>query len=105
MKTVVPYANSVINSSFSGVGTFMTDCDIGEMFLNFMLEPKLRPFAGVDLTCLFPEEVSVEHQLIQGCWERILMGFSPSPYMVTKDLMEVEMMIRGNRRAPGNTFG
>ena len=25
--------------------------------------------------------------------------------MVTKDLMEVEMMIRSNRRAPSNTFG
>ena len=99
MPTVLSTLRSV------GVGTFMTDCDVGEMFLNFMLEPKLRPFAGVDLTCLFPEEVSAEHQLIQGCWERMLMGFSPSPYMVTKDLMEVEMMIRGNRRAPGNTFG
>ena len=32
------------------------------------------------------------------------MGFSPSSYWVTKDLMEVEIIIRGNRRAPGNVF-
>ena len=28
-------------------GTFMADCDVGEMFLNFMLEPSLRTHAGV----------------------------------------------------------
>ena len=33
------------------------------------------------------------------------MGFSLSPYWITKDLMEVEMMIRGNRRSPRNAFG
>ena len=30
----------------------MTDCDVGEIFLNLMLEPNLRPFVGVDLTCV-----------------------------------------------------
>ena len=30
-------------------GTFMTDCDVGEIFLNFMVEPDLRSYAGVDL--------------------------------------------------------
>ena len=43
------------------VATFMSDCDVGEMFFNFMLEPKLRPYAGVDLTCLFLEEFNVEN--------------------------------------------
>ena len=33
------------------------------------------------------------------------MEFSPSPYMVTKDLMEVKMMIQENRRALKNNFG
>ena len=65
----------------------------------------MRPFAGVDLPCLFPEDCSTENEVIRGCWERMLMGFSPSPFWITKDLMEVEMMLRGNRRAPGNDFG
>ena len=51
------------------------------------------------------EEVTSDKEFIRGCWERMLMGFSPSPYLVTKDLMEVEMMIRGDKRDPGNTFG
>ena len=84
---------------------FITDYDVDDIFLNFMLEPKLCPFAAVDITCLFPKEVSAENAFIRGCWERMLIGFSPSPYWVTKDLMEVEMMIRGNRRASGNVFG
>ena len=32
------------------------------------------------------------------------MGFSPSPYLVTMDLMVVEQMIRDNRRAQVNIF-
>ena len=35
-------------------GTFMADYDVGEMFLNFMLEPSLRPHAGVDLISVVP---------------------------------------------------
>ena len=83
----------------------MSDCDVGEMFLNFMLEPKLLPYARCDLTCLFPEEISAENEFIRGCWERMLMEFSHSPYLVTKALMEVEMMIRSKIIAPRNTFG
>ena len=33
------------------------------------------------------------------------MSFSPSPYLVTKDLMVVEQIIQGNRRARKNIFG
>ena len=99
MPTIISHLRSVV------AGTFMSDCNVGEMFLNFMLEPKLRPFAGVDLTCLFLEDISAENAVIRGCWERMLMGLSPSPYWMTKDLMEVEMMIQGNRRTPGIFFG
>ena len=35
--------------------TFMTDFDVEEIFLNFMLEPFLRPHAGVDLISVFLE--------------------------------------------------
>ena len=58
MPTVVFHLRSVV------AGMFMTDYDVGEMFLNFMLEPELRPYAGVDLTCLFPEYVSAKDPVI-----------------------------------------
>ena len=56
-------------------GTFITDCDVGEMVLSFMLEPELRPYAGVNLTCLFPKDVSAKNLVIRGWWERMLMDF------------------------------
>jgi hypothetical protein len=37
------------------VGTFMGDSDIGEMFLNFMLEENCACLAGVDLTHYVPK--------------------------------------------------
>ena len=98
MSIVVSHLRLVV------VGAFTTNYDVGEMFLNFMLEPKLHPFAGVELTCLFLEDVSAENEFIRGCWERMLIGFYPFPYWVTKDLMEVKMMIRRNRRALGNLY-
>ncbi len=39
-------------------GTFMADLDIEEQFLNFILHPKVQPYAGVDFTAYFPEEVA-----------------------------------------------
>ena len=32
------------------------------------------------------------------------MGFDPSPYMVTRDLLEVECLIRGDRHDRKNVF-
>ena len=77
--------------------TFMSDCDVGEMFLNFMLEPRLRPHAGVDLTPSFPEEVTLDNPVVQGCWQRMMMGLSHSPYFTTKDMLVVEKIIKGDR--------
>ena len=34
-------------------GTFMSDCDVGDIFLNFKLGPELHSCASIDLTCLF----------------------------------------------------
>lgn len=38
------------------VGMSMCDCDVGEIFLNFMLEPKLRYHTGVDVFQLHLEK-------------------------------------------------
>ena len=52
--------------------TFMTDCDIKNMFLNFMLEPSLRTYTGVDLSSIFPEE---NNGSLKGCWKRMMIVF------------------------------
>ena len=84
--------------------TYMADNDIGEMFLNFMLDVELRPFAGVDLSSLFPEEMFPGVTELYARWERMLMGFRPSPYLTTRDLMRLEPMLKGNRLDPKNIF-
>jgi hypothetical protein len=38
-------------------GTFMADVDIGEMFMNFFLDPLIQLFADVGLTNFYPEEL------------------------------------------------
>ena len=38
--------------------TYMGDIDISEMFLNFMLHPRLQPYARIDLTPYFGKEES-----------------------------------------------
>ncbi len=50
-------------------GTYIADLDVGEQFLDFMLHPKIQPYAGVDLTPFFPWD---EDTLTSCCcrWEK-----------------------------------
>jgi hypothetical protein len=36
-----------------GSDSWMTNKDIGDMFLNFQLHQDVKPFTSVDLTCLY----------------------------------------------------
>ena len=55
-----------------------------------MMEPRLRPHAGVDLFQLYPEEAVGKNKSVKAQWERMMMGFAPSPYFVTKDMLVVK---------------
>ena len=86
-------------------GSYMTNCDVGVMFLNFMLEPSIRSHAGVDLTQAFPEDAAGNGGNLKGCWSIMLMGFASSPYFVTKDMLITEKEERGNKMDVDNVFG
>ena len=45
-------------------GKFMVDCDMSEMFLNFILEPSTPLHSGVDLSKRFPEEGVVSRWML-----------------------------------------
>ena len=47
-------------------GTFTSDRDIGEIFMNFMLSDEVRSFCGVDVTNLRTEEKCEMHR--DGGW-------------------------------------
>jgi hypothetical protein len=55
--------------------TFMADVDIGEMFLNFFLDPRIRRFSGVDFTKFYPEDMDDTKKFIWERWNHFAMGF------------------------------
>ena len=88
-----------------GPGSFMGDIDIGDMFLNFMLHERIQPYAGVDLTPFFPEELSSgTRQVLWERWGRCAMGFKTSPYQAVQGILFAEEIIRGDPFDPTNIF-
>jgi hypothetical protein len=77
-------------------GYFMSDIDIGEMFLNFMLHESVQKYCGVDLTQLFPEEV-LPGQVLWERWGRRGMGFVFFPYQSVQGILWAEEVIMGDR--------
>ena len=68
-------------------GMIMSDRDIGEMFLNFMLSEEVRSFYGVDITNVRTEEEWEKHR--SGgweMWERKMMGLTESHYHTCQTL-------------------
>ncbi len=86
------------------LGTFMGDLDIADMFLNFMLHPAVQPYAGVDLTPFFPEELTALKHTVWERWTRCAMGFRPSPYQSIQVVLHAEELIRGDPFNPRNIF-
>jgi hypothetical protein len=82
-------------------GTHMTDVDLGEFFLNFVLHPTLKPLAGVDFTKYFPHE---DGGKVWEAWCRAAMGLKSSPYQAVQGMAYAEEFIRGDRRDCANVF-
>lgn len=103
----LPTMVSVLNNADDK--TFYGDIDIGEMFLNYFLDPELRPWAGVDVTglnSLTSNQEDMHHhgkRLIMR-WDRSLMGVRSSPYNCVRAYLISEEIIKGDRRAPENPF-
>ena len=78
--------------------TWMSDIDVGDMFLNFQLDVDLHAYCGVDLTPYLP--------LLKSwmAWSRCAMGLLPSPYFCIKFLLLAAEIFRGDRLNPMNPF-
>ena len=79
--------------------SWMTDRDVGDMFLNFQLHEDVVPYTGVDLSSLYdnPEEPGPRWAV----WDRNLMGFAASPYNSIKMALVAEEICKGNRFETG----
>jgi hypothetical protein len=92
----LPTVNTLLTSLEAG--TWMADIDISEQFYNYILDPHVRSYCGVDLNPYFPELRTWE------TWERCVMGLKSSPYgCIRMDLLGEEV-IRGCTDTPDNPF-
>lgn len=76
--------------------SWMADIDLGEFFLNFPLDMRIRPYVGVDLTPYFGQD----SKRVWERWGRCMMGFRSSPYNTALSFGWAEELIRGN---PGDS--
>jgi hypothetical protein len=79
-------------------GTWMSDIDIGEQFYNYMLDPSLQPYCGIDISSYFEEASSWEQ------WTRCVMGLKTSPYGCTRMEMLGDEIAKGCYQSPDNPF-
>ena len=90
------------------VDTWFGDLDLGEMFLNYPLHEDIQPYAGIDITeveKLLGSGTSREDaKRILERWNRMLMGFTPSPYIATQTFAWSEEIIIGDYSDPSNPF-
>jgi hypothetical protein len=85
--------------------SYTVDADLGEMFLNFPMDPKIRPYAGVELTALRKHlgEAPKKGRILER-WERLFMGCRPSPYNAVRYFYWGEEFARGNPFAENNAL-
>ena len=94
----LPSVDSLLMSSSST--TWFAYLDLGEMFLNYFIDSKLRPYVGVDISKLGLTGVTKSWLR----WNRTLMGFRASPYIACKLYGWTLDVCRGNRFDPKNSF-
>jgi hypothetical protein len=97
----LPTVESLLRSV--GPATWLGDNDIAEQFHNFTLHPGLQPYCGLDLTGLFPEELTaLGHATNWERWTRCPMGIKTSPYQAAQGMIWLEELVRGNRHDEKN---
>jgi hypothetical protein len=85
--------------------SFLFDSDIGECFLNFPNDPKIRPYCGVDLSPFcgkLESRPNYREGILWERWTRCFMGCKPSPYIAVRYLYLGDEFCRGDRRSPTN---
>jgi hypothetical protein len=85
--------------------TFTVDSDIGEIFLNFMLEESCARLAVVDLTHYVEKgEDAQDGKRHLARWVRCLMGGTFSPYQTGQGMGHVKERIMGDPNDVYNVF-
>jgi hypothetical protein len=88
----------------TGPTTWMVDLDIGDMFLNFMLHKAARPFVGIDVSNIFPDQISPHANCLWLQWCRCAMGLKSSPYQAIRAVLFAEEFLKGHHNDTKNPF-
>lgn len=82
------------------------------MFHNFQMDPRIRPFSGVELGSMatmikggLPEECRRKSKSGILRWTRLFMGMRPSPYNAVRHYYWGEEFARGNPHNTANPLG
>jgi hypothetical protein len=78
----------------------MSDVDVRDCFLNFILHQELQELAGVDLMHYFGEDGKV----LCEAWKRAAMGVKSSPDQAVSALTVADEVIGGNHADGKNVF-
>ena len=95
----LPMVDSLLD--ISSTSTWFADMDLGEMFLNYNLDSRLRPYSGVDVSNVLGNG---DDDKLWLRWNRTLMGFRSSPYIACKSYGWCTDVIRGDKKDPQNPF-
>lgn len=79
--------------------TVMSDFDIGEMFLNFVLHETMQALCGIDLSRFFGDG-----KVLWERWTRAAMGLKSSPYQAVQAVLVAKEVILGDRLEKSNAF-
>ena len=96
----LPFLDSVLMCV--NVDSWLVDLDLGEMFLNYFLDKRIRAFSGVDLTNFLDECATIKSNWER--WKRTFMGFCPSPYLCCKFFGWTVDIIYGDRWDKENPY-
>jgi len=86
---------------YTSASTWFSDMDLGEMFLNYAMDPCLRPYSGVDVSLVSKKGQGREWMQ----WGRTFMGFRSSPYMAVRTFNWCLDVVRGDPEDKCNSFG
>ena len=79
--------------------SWFSDIDAGEMFLNYKMDSRVQPYAGVDVSWS-----QAGKALRWERWNRMAMGLVSSPYATTRIFAWAMEIIKGDRFDPANPF-
>jgi hypothetical protein len=77
----------------------MSDFDVGEMFLNFILHESTQALCGIDLTKYFGDG-----DVLWERWARATTGLKSSPYQAVQAVLVAKEYVMGDRRDSNNAF-